>query len=124
VSHALIALETDTPVLDQSRLLEQFGDEPEIIAELRDLFLEDLPQQIARMRQAVATGDSDTLARAAHSLKGASGTFGAERVYRVTQALEQLARDGKLDEAVLGLDLLQEELDKAVAVVSTLKPGR
>jgi len=123
VTHSTIALQTSTPVLDQSRLLEQFGDEPEVIAELRDLFLEDLPQQIASMRLGVASGDCDGVARACHSLKGASGTFGAERVFRVTQALEQLAREGKLEEVTLGLDLLQEELEKVVAVIHSLKPG-
>jgi HPt (histidine-containing phosphotransfer) domain-containing protein len=123
MSPVSIALGTEIPVLDQSRLLEQFGDEPEIIAELRDLFLEDLPHQIATMRTGLAAGDSDIVARAAHSLKGASGTFGAERVYQVAQALEQLGREGKLEEASLGLDLLQEELDKVAAVIRTLQSG-
>ncbi len=118
--HSHIALATDIPVLDQRRLLEQFGDEPEIIAELRDLFLEDLPRQIASMREAVAATDCDVVARAAHSLKGASGTFGAERVYHVAQALEQLGREGKLEEVSLGLDLLQEELEKVVVVIRAL----
>lgn len=118
-----IALEADVPVLDQSRLLDQFGDEPEVIAELRDLFLDDFPQQLERIRGGIASGDTDLIARAAHSLKGASGTFGAERVYRVAQAIERLAREGQLDGVSMGLDLLGEELGKVVERIKDFAPA-
>lgn len=118
-----IILDFDVPVLDQSRLLDQFGDEPEVIAELRDLFLEDFPQQLERIRGGVADGDADLVARAAHSLKGASGTFGAERVFQVAQAIERLARDGHLDAVIIGLDLLDEELAKVVDRIKDFSPA-
>ena len=111
---------TDVPVLDQSRLLDQFGDEPDIINELRDLFLDDFPQQIAKIRAGLDANDATQVARAAHSLKGASGTFGAERVYQVSLSMEQLARDGKLEGVAMGFELLKEELDKVVAAIHAL----
>ena len=114
---------TDVPVLDETRLLNQFGDEPEIIAELRDLFLEDFPRQLAHIREGLAENDVQRVARAAHSLKGASGTFGADRVYQVSLSLEHLARDGRLDEVAMGYDLLSEELDKVVALIRELGFG-
>ncbi len=116
-----ITLGADLPVLDQSRLLDQFGDEPAIIAELRDLFLEDFPQQLQKIRDGIAAGDCDLVARAAHSLKGASGTFGAERVYQVSQAVESFARNGQLDSVAMGVDLLGEELEKVVARIRDLQ---
>ena len=114
---------TDVPVLDQSRLLDQFGDEPDIIEELRDLFLDDFPQQLAKIRAGLDANDANQVARAAHSLKGASGTFGAERVYRVSLAMEQLAREGKLDGVTMGYDLLKEELEKVVDAIHQLNSG-
>jgi HPt (histidine-containing phosphotransfer) domain-containing protein len=119
-----IALDKETPVLDQSRLLEQFGGEPEIMAELRDLFLEDFPQQLAAIKEGIAGGDAAQVARAAHSLKGASGTFGAERVYLVTKALEEMARADDLAGVEFGLALLQEELDQVCAAIGNLIPER
>ena len=52
---------------------------------------------------------------------GASGTFGAERVYQVALALEQLAREGRLEDVSLGIDLLKDELDKVVDRVRNLQ---
>lgn len=119
-----ITVDQDVPVLDQSRLLEQFGGEPEIMAELRDLFLDDFPQQLSSMKEGIAAGDAVQVARAAHSLKGASGTFGAERVYLVTRALEELARADDLAGVELGLGLLQEELDRVCTEISVLIPPK
>ncbi len=113
----------EVPILDQSRLLEQFGGEPEILAELRDLFLDDFPRQIEAMERGLAAGDADEVARAAHSLKGASGTFGADRVYRVTMDLEAAARAGDLTAAALGLALLRDELAKVTVLIDGLGPS-
>lgn len=114
---------TDVPVLDQSRLLDQFSDEPDIIDELRDLFLDDFPLQLAKIRAGLDANDANQVARAAHSLKGASGTFGAERVYQVSLSMEQLARDGKLEGVTMGYDLLKDELNKVVGAIQELNSG-
>ncbi len=121
MSFSPIVLEADLPVFDPSRLLDQFGGEPEILVELRDLFLQDFPQQLERMQSGIAAGDADAVARAAHSLKGASGTFGAERVFQVALAIERLAREGQLDGVTMGLDLLRDEWAKVVQRIQNLE---
>ena len=61
----------DVPVIDETRLINEFGGDQEILDELRDLFLEHAPPLFAAINQAIASGDTESLARDAHSFKGA-----------------------------------------------------
>jgi HPt (histidine-containing phosphotransfer) domain-containing protein len=106
-------LDLETPVLDESRLMEEFGNDPEVLAELRELFLEHLPPLMEEIKEAVKIGDSGVVTRNAHSLKGASSTFGAMRIAQVSRSLELLARDGCLVDAGDLVALLETELERA-----------
>lgn len=112
------------PILDQSRLLEEFGADPEILAELRNLFLEHAPPLLGQMREAWRAGDAEALARAAHSLKGASSTYGALRMSEVCRSLELAARQGRLEGLEEGLERLERELDLVGASFGELSAGR
>ncbi|MCG2586120.1 response regulator [Massilia sp. TS11] len=57
-------------------------------------FIHDTPQQIKRMREAAAIDDSESLRKAAHSLKSASANIGAETLSQQARELEQLGRSG------------------------------
>jgi HPt (histidine-containing phosphotransfer) domain-containing protein len=46
------------------------------MAELVDMFLEELPQRLTVLTTAVDAGDIETLRRLAHQLKGAAGGYG------------------------------------------------
>jgi len=83
----------DTPIIDESRLMTEFGDDPEIIAELRDLFQEHAPPLYESISQAVADQDLAIIARDAHCLKGACATYGAPRLAMVCKVLELSAKN-------------------------------
>jgi len=86
----------EVPVIDESRLMAEFGGAPEILAELRDLFLEHAPPLYEGIGQALDTGDLPTIVEMAHSLKGACATYGASRLTLVCKDLEMTARAGDL----------------------------
>jgi HPt (histidine-containing phosphotransfer) domain-containing protein len=111
----------DVPVLDQSRLLAEFGDDPEILGELRDLFLAHLPSLLQEIRDACRTGDAQALGKSAHSLKGAGSTYGAERLARVCKHLELLGKSGRIEGADAVIELLEQELDKLTAAISQIQ---
>ncbi len=69
------------------------GDEPEIIVELIDTYLEDSSNQVAQMTPMLVAGDWVTLRRIAHSMKSSSATFGAMYLSQLCQRLEQSAKD-------------------------------
>ena len=56
-------------------------------------------ENIKRIEKALETSNVDELERAAHSIKGASAQFGASSLSAVSMMMEQLGKEGKLDEA-------------------------
>jgi CheY-like chemotaxis protein len=75
------------------------------------IFLSGAPQRIAEMREALASGDLDTLRHAAHSLKGGSGTLGARRMASKCQAVEYMARERRLEGAEAAVADIERELE-------------
>ncbi|MGZ3417486.1 MAG: response regulator [Polyangiales bacterium] len=66
---------------------------------------------VEEMKKAHAAGDVPTLTRAAHSLKGTTGTFGVAQLAKVAARLEKLAPD--LDAAKPVMAELEEEAARA-----------
>jgi len=77
-------------------LFESIGRDEEAYAELLDVFLEDAPARVDAIRSAIDDGDTATLAREAHSYKGAAAVLEATEVRNCADALELLARAGHL----------------------------
>ncbi len=80
---------------------------------LLDRFYQDGERLLGEARQALERRQPEELRRAAHSLKSISATFGAMALSDVARELENLARDGKLEEA--GGPLAQAEAEFARA---------
>jgi HPt (histidine-containing phosphotransfer) domain-containing protein len=77
------------PVIDEqvfAELQETAG--ADFVVELVDSFLEDAPQGLAALRQAIAAGDANAFRRNAHSLKSNGVTFGATVFADAARALE------------------------------------
>ncbi len=67
-------------------------DEPELFAELIDIYLEDAPLRLAEMARGLQLSDWKLLERAAHTLKSASANIGALRLAGLCKELECSAR--------------------------------
>ena len=85
------------------------------------LFQSDAPAQMQHLRQGLEQGDSAAVRHAAHTLKGMTGIFCAERTVQAAARLEQLAALGDLTPAVVGvaaaeLETAMTELQSAVQV--------
>jgi len=96
---------------DRDRLVELFGDDPMILAEIERDFL-DTAREAAR--EIAETDDLATIARAAHRLKGASGMIGAAPLHRISEAIERDAKAGDLQ----GVRKMQEQLRREVLRVA------
>jgi HPt (histidine-containing phosphotransfer) domain-containing protein len=86
--------------------------EPDLIAELIDLYLQSAPRLVAAVREAAATGDTASLSRAAHNLRGGSASLGAWRVAAVCEEIE-VARPLSSHEAAALAARLEEEFESA-----------
>ncbi len=109
-----------TQVLDPNSVLEGVAGDRELLEELVNIFFETSPDMLENIRKALENGDTETLARAAHSLKGSVGTFGARHAYDLAYQLELLAKDGKLEEAAKVKVVLEEEINKLQPALQSL----
>ncbi len=107
----------DVPVVDENRLMSEFGGSPEILAELRDLFLEHAPTLYEAIGQALDDGELATVVDAAHSLKGACATYGAARLAMVCKDLELTARAGNLEGARQWRGILDVEYEAVFTAI-------
>jgi HPt (histidine-containing phosphotransfer) domain-containing protein len=80
-------------------LVEMTGGETEFVDELVDTYIEDGQEQIAALRQAVATTDTAALVGPAHSLKSNSLNVGAMALGGLCRELEENARSGAVPDA-------------------------
>ena len=94
------------------------------VAELIDLFLEDLGPSIEAIRAAVAARAASRLVGAAHALKGSCGSMGASALGRIVALLESAGRASDLEGAAKLLPDLERELVRARAALLAMRPGR
>lgn len=98
--------------IDRSALLKSLGGNPQFLSELSEVCLTECAQLAGRIEQALKSEDLETVARAAHTLKGAVATFESSAVYQAAEKLETYARTGRLDQAQgLYEELLRELQD-------------
>jgi two-component system sensor histidine kinase/response regulator len=82
-----------------------------LLFDLMELFVEDYPKQLQRIREAMDCGDHPGIQRFAHALKGTIANFSAARAVKAAGNLEEIAaRD--LVAAELAFVRLEEELSR------------
>ena len=101
----------DHSVLDGLRDLQGEG-EPDILSELIELFLADVPPQLVALREAVQSGDILSVERTAHTLKGSSGNMGVVRMAAICAELEEIGRSETLAGAPVWISRLEEEFER------------
>jgi HPt (histidine-containing phosphotransfer) domain-containing protein len=87
----------------------------EFVQELISAYLEDAPEQILEMRQALETEEQQRFARAAHSLKSTSANLGASMLQQYAKELEAYGRAGDLAAAAEQFPRLEEEYARVEA---------
>jgi len=104
--------ESSEPTLDIS-LLEglvalQIEGQPDVIAEISGLFIEEASKRIADAEAALASGDAILLRRSAHTIRGACGMLGAQRLATLAGTLEAAAETKRDGLAEMVKDLAEE----------------
>jgi len=89
----------------------------DIIGELCDMFRKTVPPLIEKMRLAAAQGDSETLYKSAHSLKGNSAALGAVVLAARAKEIEMMGRMKNLQDAVAQVALVEQEYVRALAAL-------
>ena len=106
---------------DRTVALEQVAGDLELLREIAGLFLQDAPRWLADIRNGIARRDSDTLERAAHTLKGAISTFGVEQAHQLALRLEQMGRGHDFTGAEDVCRQLEQELNRLQPALEALQ---
>lgn len=109
---------TSQPV-DLDHALTWVDQDRELLAELVGIFLEDYPQRVAELRQAIAQADATRTQRVAHGLKGSVAGFGAKQAKELALRLELIGKSGDLAEAESALGDLEAELTRVAQGLSS-----
>ncbi len=72
-----------------------------MLGELVEMFVQEMPDRIASLVNQAAERDWAQLARTAHQLKGAAGSYGFNEITPSAAKLEAMARNGEQEEAIL-----------------------
>jgi HPt (histidine-containing phosphotransfer) domain-containing protein len=86
------------------------------IAELVPTFLENRRKDVTNLRAAIVSRDFRTLQLRGHSMKGAGGGYGFDRISEIGAELETCARTEDLDCASRWVDELEAFLDRVEVV--------
>jgi two-component system, sensor histidine kinase and response regulator len=105
---------------DNTKALERLGGDEQLLREVVAIFLEDLPKHVASLRQAVAQGDAEVLAKTAHSLKGELGYLGISELSQKAHELEEMGRKRDLEDSAEAFAAFETEI---FAVAASIKNG-
>jgi HPt (histidine-containing phosphotransfer) domain-containing protein len=99
------------------------GGDEELLRELTGVFLADCPKWLNELRQAAASGNAVDLRRAAHTIKGAVGYFGADEAGAAADRLQELGRAGDAAAAVAVVPDLEQALERLTAALRAAGPS-
>ncbi len=103
----------DKSVIDQLVLV--LGDDAkEIVLDLLQTYTGEAPGLIKGMKESIEKRDTDTSRRLAHTLKGSSANLGLVELAGDCAALEEAAKNGKLDDAGKLLEQIKSSYARAL----------
>lgn len=109
-----------TDDVDLSVLLDfekaQCEGEPDLIVELIDLYLAEVPQQLLMIKEFHSKGDEISLKRAVHNLKGSSANLGVISIAHLCEEIEQM----NFIESLQQINTCIDRLDQSFARVSSI----
>ena len=101
----------DLAVLESRRGPQEDG-EPDKLARIVGLFIDDVPLRLEELRLAADRGEAQIVEETAHMLKGGSGYMGAVHMAEICGEIQALGASGDLSHAPELLDALEAEFKR------------
>ena len=115
-----IAAAADVPI-DENTIRELRAEGDGLLSDLVQMFIDEVPGQLAVLDAAIAKGDPGAARITAHTLKGTAGNFGASRMQALASAIEMKGREGSLEGAVALFAQLQDECARVRAALEAAR---
>ena len=98
--------------MDFKELAENLELEENEFLELIGLFVETGYSDLDKLQSAIEDGDTEKVARVAHSMRGTSANLGLTEIFESAKRIEMNARDNDLHGATGAAKIIKEELDR------------
>ena len=108
----------DVPIVQTRPLRSSLMNNPKM-RDLLDRFVDQLPRQVAQMRDAFDAGDLEALLDLAHRLSGSGGGYGYPDITSAARAIEASIRNGHDPEDVSAAINALQQLSKRVELASS-----
>ncbi len=108
-------------VLNAERLAslrEICDDEEDLVAEIAELYLNEMPQLVGRLTDAISAADCLQVRDLAHRIKGASANIGADSLAALFAKVETAALLQALDETVPVLEQIEQLFPRVCEALS------
>jgi PAS domain S-box-containing protein len=102
-----VALPVRPPLLDLSALHARYPGNPELVAELEEVFRTTTAASLAALNQAIELGDAVSCRKEAHALKGAAASVKANAIQAGAARVEACVQQGDFDAATIELRKLE-----------------
>lgn len=127
-----IAVDNDDPIWDKPSALQRMMNDEDLLMQLLEAFIEEVPVRTAALQTAAETGDDDALIHNAHAVKGVAGNLSAMRLHKLAAEMEREARTGNISQAVsllpallkahkLSIEIFQQETAQAAGNEQTTR---
>ena len=120
-THNAKADEEDTALIfDPSHLLNELGEEWELLEEILGIFQESTASDLESLRKAIVSGNSDQTIRWAHKIKGSAANINAEGVRKAACDIETSVRAGSMKETNALMENLFQQFDTLTQLLRSL----
>ncbi len=103
--------------IDVEKALKRVMGDKAFLEDMVDHFIDKMPDHIRTLEEHLAHGDSEALSKEAHSLKGSAASLSVLRVADVALQLEQMGKEGQLNDGMEVIDRLASELENLKSFV-------
>lgn len=108
-------------LFDADHFLDSVVQDRELAVDLVEAFIQDCPERLAELTEALAEGDADRGCKLAHSLKGMCGVVRAGVLSRLALEMELAAQKGDLDGVRERIGMFTEGLARVMALMEDFR---
>ncbi|GAX61098.1 PAS sensor protein [Candidatus Scalindua japonica] len=101
----------DNIELEKDEILEKFGGDEGFLTEIIEIFLDDTPKQLSKIKKAINNLNSKELEQSAHKLKGAIANFVENTAFKTALKLEIMGRENRFDGVEDVFDTLVKDVE-------------
>ncbi len=104
----------DFIIFDKDNALNIIGGDEDLLRDIVEIFITDIPQQISEIKEAVNSCNADALQESSHKLKGAVSNFGEIATFKTAFKLETMGKENRLENVEQVYDTLVKDVESLV----------